>query len=328
MKGNKPILLKASYKDYLWGGIKLKDDYGQETEMSILAEAWVCSSHKDGESVYIDDAGMEKPLSLLLKHHPEYLGTHPQNNNGLPVLVKLIDAKMDLSIQVHPDDIDARRLEREDRGKTELWYVLHADKGAKLVYGFRHEVTKDIINKAIQNGTIERHLQYVNVNKDDVFLVNPGTVHAIGAGIVMAEIQQSSNLTYRMYDYNRVDKNGNKRDLHVEKALEVLNYNSSAEPRQPMRVLNYRNGYALELLGRCKYFQVERCLLNTERYKCMADYRTGHNSFRILLCIEGCGTLFGEDFMINFFKGDCIFIPADSIPLKLHGKAQLLSIGC
>ena len=158
--------------------------------------------------------------------------------------------------------------------------------------------------------------------------MNPGTVHAIGSGIIMAEIQESSDLTYRLYDYDRVDKNGQRRELHIDKALDVLNLKSSVTPRQPMRVLNYYNGYASELLGRCKYFQVERILLNTERFRKMADYQTLSNSFKVLLCIDGCGTLFGNDTMINFFKGDCIFVPANSILMKLHGRAQLLSIGC
>ena len=134
-------------------------------------------------------------------------------------------------------------------------------------------------------------------------------------------------MTYRLYDYDRVDKNGQPRELHTDKALEVAKLSTSSAPRQPMRVLKYRNGSASELLTRCKYFQAERVLLNTEG-RILADYRTGSNSFHALLCVDGCGVLFGQDCMLNFFKGDCIFVPAESIPLKLHGKAQLLNVGC
>lgn len=326
MSGNRPFLLQAAYKDYLWGGSKLRDSYGKDTDIEPLAEAWVCSTHPDGQSIV---EGREKcTLGEVIKSHPEYLGTHPREKEGLPILVKLIDAKRDLSVQVHPNDEYARLHENGQLGKIEMWYVVHADKGARIVYGFKREVGIDELHQSLSDGTIARHLQYVPVRKDDVFLVEPGTVHAIGTGVVIAEIQENSNLTYRLYDYDRTDRNGNKRELHIDKALEIINLSSSAEPRQPMRVLNYRNGYASELLGRCKYFQVERILLNTERYRHMANYQTGNNSFRVLLCVDGCGTLFGEDTMINFFKGDCIFVPAESISLKLHGRAQFLNIEC
>ena len=162
-----------------------------------------------------------------------------------------------------------------------------------------------------------------------MFFIEPGTVHAIGAGALVAEIQENSNITYRLYDYDRVDKRGQKRELHLEKGMAVANLKSSTEPRQPMRVLKYRKGYATELLGRCRYFQVERMIMNTERHRQMAALQTGSNSFMVLLCTEGCGTLFAEDGdFIHFFRGDCIFIPADSVPLKLHGKAQLLMVSC
>ena len=182
-------------------------------------------------------------------------------------------------------------------------------KGLRKSYG-KHTVLKDV---------------NMQVNRGDIFFIPPGTVHAIGAGCLIAEIQESSNVTYRLYDYNRVDKHGQKRQLHVNKALEVARLESSATPRQPMRVLKYKRGSASELLSRCKYFQVERILVNTENRK-LADFQTGSNSFHALLCVDGCGVLFGDGVILNFFKGDCIFVPADSIPLKMHGRAQLLNI--
>lgn len=326
MGKRKPFLLQAAYKDYLWGGSRLKDEYGKETDITPLAEAWVCSTHPDGQSIVADGEYKGCPLNEIIKIHPEYMGTHPRSRDELPILVKLIDAREDLSIQLHPDDKYALTHEGGQSGKTEMWYVLHADKGAKLAYGFKHDMSKEVLRNSLSDGSIKRHLQFVAVQRGDIFLIEAGTVHAIGGGIVIAEIQENSNLTYRLYDYDRVNKFGNRRELHVDKALDAAKLLSSVEPRQPMRILNYRNGYATELLGRCKYFQVERLLLNTERY--MADYQTGSNSFKVLLCTGGCGTLFGESVMINFFKGDCIFIPAESVPLKLHGRAQLLDIGC
>ena len=188
---------------------------------------------------------------------------------------------------------------------------------------------REVLKKSLLDGTVEKYLQKVKVRKDDVFYIEAGTVHALGAGALVAEIQESSNLTYRMYDYNRVDKDGKKRQLHVEKALDVVRLQGSAQPRQPMRVLKYQKGCASELLCRCRYFQTERLLLNTERCRQMADFQTGHNTFQVLLCTNGCGVLFEErGEFINFFRGDCIFVPADSVPLKIHGKAQLLRVSC
>lgn len=324
---NIPFILKPAAKDYLWGGSRLNDDFNKALPVSPLAETWECSTHPDGES-FVPAFGCS--LTEVLSAHPEWLGTHSlQITDGkpeLPVLVKLIDAERDLSIQVHPDDAFAK-MHEGGLGKTEMWYVLAAHKNSELIYGFRENTEKDQIRKAIEDGTIEVYLNHIPVRKDDVFFIEAGTVHAIGKGCLIAEIQENSNITYRLYDYNRTDKNGNKRPLHIAKALEVANTKSSAEPRQPMRVLKYKNGSASELLTRCKYFQVERMLINTEN-RVLAEYQTGSNSFHALLCVDGCGVLFGDDFMLNFFKGDCIFVPADSIPLKLHGKSQILDISC
>jgi len=321
-----PLLLEPAAKDYLWGGSRLNDDFGKGIDLSPLAETWECSTHPDGESRVNGE-----PLSRVLSRHPEWLGTHPLRTMGgrpeLPILIKLIDAQQDLSVQVHPDDAYALKHEGS-LGKTEFWYVLAARDGAKLVYGFDQNVSERQLRRAIKNGKLDMLLNHVAVQKDDQFYIEAGTVHALGAGCLIAEIQESSNLTYRLYDYDRVGRDGKKRELHVDKAMEVLNFRSSAVPRQPMRVLRYRGGWASELLTRCKYFQVERVLLNTELHRELVRFRTGESSFHALLCVDGCGSISGEGFMLNFFKGDCVFVPAESIELKLHGQAQLLDVSC
>lgn len=331
MSGNIPFLLKPAVKDYIWGGRRLNDEFNKGIDIYPLAETWECSTHPDGVSMV--DSGMDigKPLSEVLREHPEYLGSHPlQVMKGipeLPVLLKLIDATEDMSVQVHPDDGYA--LENENcLGKAEMWYVLAAREDATLVYGFNQDMNRERVQNALAGGTIEKYLNRVPARENNVFFVESGTVHAIGAGIIMAEIQESSNLTYRLYDYRRVDKNGKQRELHVDKALQVMNMRSSAMPGQHMRVLRYQKGCAAELLTRCKYFQVERILLNTELYRLAAAYKTDTNSFHVLLCIEGEGCLSCEGFLLHFSKGDCIFVPADSIPLVLRGKAQLLNVSC
>lgn len=325
----KPFLLKPAGKDYLWGGSRLNDDFSKGIDLEPLAETWECSTHPDGESLAASGDFNGMPLSGILKAHPEFLGTHPEAKGELPILIKFIDAKQDLSVQVHPDDTYAFAQENGQKGKTEMWYVLDAAKDAKLVYGFTHDMKPDILKNSLYRGDIEKYLQKVPIHTDDVFFIEPGTVHAIGAGTLIAEIQQSSNLTYRMYDYNRTDKNGQKRQLHIEKAMNVVNLKGSLAPRQQIRVLKYVPGSATEFLCRCKYFQVERMLINTERCRGLVSFQTDTASFQVLLCISGCGVLVEESGdAIPFFRGDCIFVPADSETVKLHGKAQFLKVRC
>ena len=319
---NEPFLLIPAYQDYLWGGERLKKEYGKKTDCTPLAESWECSTHPDGPSIIGSGAFAGCILRDVIQDHPEILGTHPVTKGELPVLVKLIDAARDLSVQVHPDDDYAKRYENGSLGKSEMWYVLSAEEGARLIYGFTENVTKE---EALEDGTILKHLRSVPVHANDVFFIKAGAVHAIGAGIVVAEIQESSNLTYRIYDYGRTDKDGNPRPLHIAKALDVMDLHSSEEPRQPIRVLRYRPGYASELLVRCAWFQTERILLNSTAG---VDDRTDSSSFEVLLCIEGNGSLKWSRDEINFEKGNCMFLPADSVPLKLYGKAQLLKVRC
>ena len=332
MGNNRPFLLKPAAKDYLWGGNRLNDDFGKNIDVHPLAETWECSTHPDGPSTAASGEYSGMTLTEVLRKHPEYLGAHGSlygsKENPLPVLIKFIDAAKDLSIQVHPDDVYAKTHEHGQLGKTEMWYVLDAAKDATLIYGMRRDVTKGELKQRLLDGTAEPLFQKVPIAKNDVFVIEPGTIHAIGAGALIAEIQESSNLTYRLYDYNSVDKNGQKRPLHIEKALDVADLKAKKEPVQPMRVLRYKPGCANELLYRCKYFQTERMILNTQKTRTMAEYQTDGLSFAVFLCVEGCGTLFAGNAPLNFYKGDCIFIPAESVPIQMHGMAQILKVTC
>lgn len=322
---NKPFLLRPSGKDYLWGGSRLNDEFEKNITMSPLAETWECSTHPDGPSYVASGEYRGKTLAEVLKEHPEYLGSHPAAKGELPILIKFIDAKKDLSVQVHPTDEYAKEHENGQLGKTEMWYVLDAGKDAKLVYGLNRDSDAAAIRKAIEDGTVEKYLQKVPIKKDDLFFIEAGTIHAIGAGALIAEIQENSNLTYRMYDYNRVDKNGEKRQLHVDKALAVANLKSSTEPKQPLRVLKYTQGSASELLCRCKYFEVFRMIVNTERRQ-IVRFQADSVSFRVLLCVNGCGTIGFAGETLNIYKGDCVFVPADSAELSIHGQMQFLDV--
>lgn len=325
-----PFLLKPACKDYLWGGNALAEKYGKEYGIHPLAETWECSVHPDGISLADSGKVKGKPLDELLRKYPQMLGIHPVKATGaaeLPILIKFIDAGQDASIQVHPDDAYARIHENGESGKAEMWYVLDAKEDAKLVYGFYQDMDKETVKEAVTDGSIGKYLRKVNVKKDDVFYIDPGCVHAIGEGVLLAEIQQNSNVTYRLYDYDRYDKDGNKRTLHVDKALEVADLKASGTPRQPMRILKYQPGCATELLCRCKYFQVERMLVNTAEQKRSAEIHVDGESFVVLMCLEGNGVLTGEE-ELAFRKGDCIFVPAASGRLEITGQIQLLKVRC
>lgn len=319
---NEPFILKPSAKDYLWGGDRLNRDFNKNINLSPLAETWECSTHPDGESF-----AFGKKLSEILRERPDYIGSRFYNENGqLPVLIKFIDAARDLSVQVHPDDAYARR--EGQLGKTEMWYVLDADEGAEIVYGLNREVDKDEIRAAVKNGTVEKYLCKVQVKKDDVFFIRAGTIHAICAGCLIAEIQQNSNLTYRIYDYNRTDKNGEKRELHVEKALDVACLKGVKKVERPMRVLRYGRGYASEVLCRCSYFEVHRLLVNTQACADLPTIQTGGLSFNALLCTWGKGALEYGRKMLEFNKGDCVFVPANSVKISLRGNFGMLKVNC
>ena len=322
---NLPFALRPSGKDYLWGGSRLNDEFGKGIDLSPLAETWECSTHPDGDSFVSGGPWDGRTLAQVLREHPEILGTRHAGSSELPILIKFIDAKQDLSVQVHPTDEYAAAHENGQRGKTEMWYVLDAAKNARIVYGLSRDCREEEIRAALASGTLTNYLNSVPVRRGDLFFIEAGTIHAIGAGSLVAEIQENSNLTYRLYDYDRVDKDGNRRPLRVDKALAVANLRGSAEPRQPIRVLKYQCGSASELLCRCRYFEVYRMLVNTQRRQ-VVHYRADVLSFRVLLCVDGCGSIRFDSGEILFYKGDCIFVPADSVVLTLHGQAQFLDV--
>ncbi|MBP5585568.1 MAG: class I mannose-6-phosphate isomerase [Lentisphaeria bacterium] len=323
-----PFLLHPAAKNYLWGGTRLKDDFAKEAVSDVVAETWECSTHPDGVSIAASGEWIGMPLNEILRAHPDYLGNHAHGGTELPVLVKLIDAKSDLSVQVHPSDEFAHVHENGQNGKTEMWYVMDAEPDTRIAYGLHHTVSKEIFLKAIEDGSVEKYLQMIPARKNDLFFIPPGTVHAIGAGCLIAEIQQSSNLTYRLYDYGRTDRDGNRRQLHLEKGLAVANMEAMPEPRQPMRLLRYSGGTASELLCRCQYFQVERVLVNTEQRRELATFRVSPESFEVFLFLNGCGSMFCEDAMLQFFKGDCVFVPAGTAEIRLHARTEFLRISC
>ena len=318
-----PFLLQPAGKDYLWGGNRLHTLFGKQLPLHPLAETWECSTHPDGCSIVASGIDKGKTLAEVLQQHPEFLGTKTSATGDLPVLIKLIDAAKDLSVQVHPDDAYAQQYEHEPNGKTEMWYILEAEPGASLIYGFSKPMQPEQLDTCLKENTILSYLQKIPVKKGDVFLIPAGTVHAIGAGIVLAEIQQRSNLTYRLYDYNRTDATGKKRPLHVEKAKAVIQF-SANQPPQMKQPMQKKNGYRVQCLCKCPYFCTT--LLTIQTACDWTNYQPDSDTFQVLLCISGSGTMQTKENALSFQKGDCIFLPAHSSMERLTGTAELLQI--
>lgn len=317
----KPFRLTPSTKDYIWGGNRLREEFGKTSDADRIAETWECSTHPDGPSTVASGPDSGKTLTEVLSSHPEYLGAG-YHGPDLPILIKFIDAKSDLSVQVHPDDAYAAQKEGGQRGKTEMWYVVDAEPGASLVFGLSREVTLGKIRTRIDEGKLERYLHRVPVRRNDVFYIPSGTIHAIGKGIVIAEIQENSNLTYRLYDYGRLGKDGLPRPLHVEKALEVASLKADQDPRQPMRILRYTPGCAREVLTSCQYFSVERWIVKSEGGVVLPALP---ESFRNILCLKGAGAIVSPDGeALEIHKGDSVFVPATQDNLSVKGEMEFL----
>lgn len=305
------LKLKPSCKDYLWGGHRLVEEYGKEYDGEILAETWELSCHPDGPSTIVNGAYAGKTLEEYIEAEgKEVLGTNCRRFRDFPILTKFIDAKQDLSIQVHPDNRYALKNEGQ-YGKTEMWYVVDAGKEAFLYYGFKKEVSKEEFARRIQEDTLLEVLNAVPVQKGDVLFIESGTIHAIGKDILIAEIQQNSNVTYRVYDYGRVGKDGKKRDLHIEKAIAVTN-------RVPL--IKSRSSYPH--VADCDYFTVDKLNLDG-RMMCRVEGTVSEESFVSILILDGEGVVSCGN-KVSYQKGDSLFLPAGSGAYVIEGSCDAL----
>ena len=312
-----PLLLKPLVKDYLWGGTKLKTEYGLENDEEKMAEGWMLSCHKDGSNIVLNGDFVGKTLPEVLKVWGNgALGENASKFEYFPILIKLIDAKDKLSIQVHPDDDYALKNEGE-YGKTEMWYVVDCEDGAELIYGFNREVTKEEFEQRIKDNTLTEICNYVPVHKGDVFFISAGTLHAIGEGILIAEVQQNSNTTYRVSDYGRLGADGKPRELHIEKAIDVSNRCLPTLPYGNTGETNNTAYGTIRNLAECEYFISNIISLNGET--------TIHseNSFISLVVLDGEITVKFNNEILKVIKGNGIFIPAD-LPIEISGKAEIL----
>ncbi len=293
------LKLKPVLKNYLWGGKKFYAMYGRDNGGDLISESWEVSVHPDGVS---------EPLVEYLAKNPTAVD---KQGSEFPVLIKYIDAAQNLSVQVHPNDEYARRVEN-DNGKTEMWYIVDADEGAGIYCGFQRDTTKEEFLRKVQDGTVEELLNFIPVKEGDCLLIEAGTVHAIGAGCVICEIQQNSNTTYRVYDYNRRGADGKFRQLHIEKAVDVINFNKF-EDRTNTKSVYYAQGYSLQTLTECKYF---RC-----RKLCLRDtfFEQNDKSFVAVNVLNGNGIING----VIFKAGDTFFVPCGET-ISISGNAEIM----
>ena len=312
-----PIKLKPVFKEIVWGGNRLKDDYGFQSDLNNIAEAWMLCARDDGDNIIENGAHTGESFKEFISENKALLGTKGQGYEEFPLLIKFIDAKADLSVQVHPDD-DYARVHENSYGKTEAWYILDCDEGAELIYGFNKELSADEFRKSIEDNTFLDYVNKVKVKKGDVFFISAGTLHAIGSGILLAEVQQNCNTTYRVYDYNR-KVNGVPRELHVEKALDVTNTvpptrNGDADS-EPVKI----GDSTQQSLCSCEFFKMETIDVSGE-YSFIVD----GESFVSVLVLSGNGTLNTVDSTLDVKAGDSIFVPADCGKATINGELKVL----
>ena len=307
--------LIAPCKDYIWGGTRLRDEYGKKSDADKVAESWELSCHKDGKSVIENGEYAGRTLDEYIeKEGKKVLGKNCERFEYFPILIKLIDAKDNLSVQVHPDNEYALRVEGE-YGKTEMWYIVDCEEGAELLYGFKHEISREEFADRIKNNTLLEVTNNVPVHKGDVFFIESGTLHAIGKGILIAEIQQNSNTTYRIYDYGRVGNDGKPRELHIAKACEVTKLVPPTRPAKPQGEKLDKGGYSETLLASSEYFNVNKLDVQSA-----AQLEATDASFNSILVLSGSFKL--GDLILG--KGDSCFIPAGSGNYTLEGSGEAI----
>lgn len=332
--------LEPAFKDNLWGGTKLRTVFGKKCDYDVIGESWELSAHPDGQSVIASGifTGMYFG-EFIEKYGHDVVGWKSSSLDRFPVLIKFIDAKKDLSIQIHPDDDYALEIENEF-GKNEMWYVVDCEPGAFLYCGLKKDSSKEEIRERIENNTITDILNKIEVHKGDCVMVKAGTIHAIGAGILICEIQQNSNCTYRMYDYDRKDKFGNKRELHIDKAIDVVD----VKKYKPFISDNKDVPEGAEVLVSCKYFECYKYVLgsdaaeadhasdiedncyNTENVRNTGKVNISVDamSFRSVIVIDGSGKMAVGNNTMDYKAGDSFFVTAGEKVINLEGTGTVI----
>jgi mannose-6-phosphate isomerase len=316
-----PFKFQPLYKDYIWGGRNLTT-LGKSLPEGKVAESWELSCHPDGQSIIANGPYKDTTLDSLIKKFGQDAVGHSLPASAIekfPLLIKFIDANDRLSVQVHPEDAYAIKHENGDLGKNEMWYIISAKEDARIVYGVTPETTRESFGKAVAEGRINECLNYMPVKAGDFVNIPAGLVHAIGAGIVLAEVQQNSNTTYRVYDYDRIDKNGNKRALHVEKALEVIDFDCSNPLKKVEGLFIEKQDYSKSVMIVNDYFAIEQ-------YKLQGSIRdtADGSKFYIYIFTEGSGSIKYAGGEIAVSRGETVFVPAAMGEFTIEGQLEMI----
>ncbi|MFZ4671800.1 MAG: type I phosphomannose isomerase catalytic subunit [Flavobacterium sp.] len=313
-----PLQFEPILKERIWGGTKLKNYLNKPIMSNSTGESWEISTVENDVSVVSNGVYKGKSLNDLINEFPEaILGTtvYAKFGKQFPLLFKYLDARDDLSIQVHPNDKLAK--ERHNSfGKTEMWYVMQADENARLILGFKKKSSAEEYVQNLKNKTLLTILDTKTVKQGEVYFLETGTVHAIGAGTLIAEIQQNSDITYRLYDFDRVDANGNLRDLHIDLALEAINYETVEAQKDYLKKENVSNS-----LVDCRFFTTNIIPLNGE-----VKVNKSQNSFTVYMCVDGSFEMTINKETFQYCKGDTLLIPASLTDFQFNGQASILEI--
>lgn len=311
-----PMKLLPAMKSTIWGGTHLKEMFGKEAPFDTLGETWELTVRPDGMSTIENGTYAGKPLSAYLDDAGNSAIAADYKGDRFPLLIKFLDASDKLSIQVHPDDAYALANEGE-LGKTEMWYILAADKDAEIIYGLKDGITVEDFAKAVASGHTEEMMNYVKVKPGDVFFIPSGQVHALGKGIVVAEIQQNSNVTYRVYDFNRRQADGSMRQLHTAKAIDVIRLRNNDE----IDKLRFSAGDTSDgsLLAHCDCFKVSKYDIIGAKMLYAED-----ESFVSLLCVDGVGVIVHNGRGYTLKSGDSYFIPSGTGAFTVYGKLSII----
>lgn len=313
-----PLKFSEIYKKYLWGGEGF-EKLGKNVPGKAAAESWEIACHKDGMSVVSNGWLTGKALNDLVKEYKQDLvGINANSEDTFPLLVKFINAKDNLSVQVHPNNEYAQKYEGE-RGKSEAWVILEAEEDARLIVGLKPEVTKEVLRKSINEHSIEDTLCIVQVSAGDIIDIPAGLVHAVGKGVMLAEVQQNSNSTYRVYDYDRTDKDGNLRKLHIDKALDVINFSNQTERKvyENTTVCGKRSSRTIAIKN--EYFCLETFEIDEE----IKQTATGE-TFLIYIFTRGNGYIKYDDSVITVKKGDTYLVPASLGEFAIEGNISFI----
>lgn len=312
-----PLQFKPEMKERVWGGRALSQ-FGFTLPEGSIGEAWTIADHPNGISTIMNGDLAGRGLDEIRQEYgSEWFGSKfiAHKSGRFPLLIKLLDCNDDLSVQVHPKD-DYSRLPEGELGKTEMWYVLDAKPGAKIIYGLKSDWTRESLTAAVIENRIMDSMQEVTVEAGDCFYIPAGTVHALCAGVLVAEIQQNSDTTYRLYDYNRPGLDGKQRELHIEDSLNVINYNNAGASRMTTAV-SAPNSWLT--LVESAYFVTEKAVVEGEW-----SQSTWSESFTILIVANGSGSLHWGDKVITLKSGDCFLLPATLGDYKLEGELTVL----